>query len=151
MWLLTSLQESILFLLGDLNMPLNYGPSQLEYGLQRPFFHGASTAALAAGTNTILLVSIPLDEIWELQAAGLFQSTGGIAAATATLFAQQPSGVAVPLGPSVTLAATQRSCMDKKILLGPGTEIVVQILVAAIGDVVTLRMLAYKFPRYFLP
>jgi hypothetical protein len=124
-------------------------PGNLEYGLQRPTFFNGVTAALAVGTSDTVLFSIPLNEIWEVHAAGIFLSTGAVAAQLGSLFVGQPSGVAVPLGAIITLQTTQRQCVDRVMTLPPGGDIVVQVLAAGLNDVVTVRMLAYKFPRAY--
>ena len=130
-------------------MPFSYGARELEYGLQRPSFFNASTAALGAGDSDNTVLNIPFDEIWELHSAGMFLSTGAVVTQTGKLFVNQVNGIAVPIGPLITLLGLQQECLSRIIIAPPGSQLLVQVVNAVATNVVTVRMLAYKFPRTF--
>ena len=137
-------------------MTLSSTPSQLEYTFQRSPFLIFQTAALAAGTNDVIMFTVPTNEIWELHSASGSIVSGG-ATATASISSNLTAASfdnQVLLGPQVLMVLNlQRELYGGHGpggILPPGSEVRVHIESAVLNDVLAFRLLAYRFPRgYF--
>jgi hypothetical protein len=131
-----------------------YLPPNLEIALQRPTFMIFQTAALSAGTNDVILITIPTNEVWELMGGSGSIVTGG-PGETAALSINQPLASfdnQVLIGPTTTMVLNaQRRLLDEVgIIVPPGAEIRLHVEAAVLNDTIAVRLLAYKFPRAFL-
>ncbi|MDO8589597.1 MAG: hypothetical protein Q7T82_21440 [Armatimonadota bacterium] len=117
----------------------------IRYGIERFAHIVATSAALAAGTNTgLLIATVPNDEIWELYGCHIFLATGiAIANKRAQLFmdvlgqgyacgrATDDPSTSIGLNPTVPSIL-----VDRIYIVPPRANLSITVLNATVADVV---------------